>query len=287
VQKYLWTGNQNSYNGGAIKYDLDWVAQNWQSNGCDLWEEVQSNDFFWNRYNFRYGLTVGAKVASKLGDTTTANYYLTAAKNIQSTILNHYNGQFIYESTNRQKDSAVINGINDGYLNDGFLAPTDYRVSGTISTLNDVFNSMFPVNTFDTQKGYGGVLYGRYQGDTYAGGNPWILSTAALAQLYYNGATETLRAQALPGAESMKNFRKVLNLGNRELSYKEFAQALTQAGDDVLFRLRSHVVSYNFHLSEQLDKNTGAELSAGDLTWSYACVLKAMYYRGNPVHGLV
>ena len=57
----------------------------------------------------------------------------------------------------------------DGYLNDGFLAPTDYRVSGTISTLNDVFNSMFPINGQDTANGYGGILYGRYAGLVWAG----------------------------------------------------------------------------------------------------------------------
>jgi hypothetical protein len=33
------------------------------------------------------------------------------------------------------------------------------------------------------------VLIGRYPGDTYAGGNPWVLSTAALAQLLYRAAT--------------------------------------------------------------------------------------------------
>ena len=157
------------------------------------------------------------------------------ASQIQSTILNHYNGQYVYESTNREKDTAVICGFNvmlfsflffsflffsflflyylliflfllsylplfsqDGYLNDGFLAPTDYRVSGTISTLNDVFNSMFPINGKDTRDGYGGILYGRYEGDQYAGGNPWILSTAALAQLYYNGAKESLERRELP-----------------------------------------------------------------------------------------
>jgi hypothetical protein len=103
-------------------------------------------------------------LAEKMGDSTTANTYLDAAKNIQNTILNHYNGQYIIESTNREKDAAVINGLNNGYLNDGFLAPTDYRVSGTISTLNDVFNTMFAINTFDTQAGLGGILYGRYQG---------------------------------------------------------------------------------------------------------------------------
>lgn len=40
VNQYLWTNNQQTYNGGAIKFDLDWVVNNWQQNGCDLWEEV-------------------------------------------------------------------------------------------------------------------------------------------------------------------------------------------------------------------------------------------------------
>jgi glucoamylase len=32
-----------------IQIDLDWQAANWQANGCDLWEEIESTDFFWNR----------------------------------------------------------------------------------------------------------------------------------------------------------------------------------------------------------------------------------------------
>lgn len=44
VKQYLWTGS-SSYNGGAIKYDLDWVAANWQQSGCDLWEEIQYASF--------------------------------------------------------------------------------------------------------------------------------------------------------------------------------------------------------------------------------------------------
>ncbi len=59
-----------------------------------------------NRYNFRYGLTVGAKVATKMGDSATASRYLSVASDIQNTILTHYNGQYIYESTNRQKDAG-------------------------------------------------------------------------------------------------------------------------------------------------------------------------------------
>merc|ERR1711924_435093 len=56
----------------------------------------------------------------------------------------------------------------------------------------------------------------------------------------------------------------------------DMAQAMVGAGDGVMLRIRHHVKDAGFHLSEQLDKNTGAPMSAKDLTWSYATVLKAM-----------
>ena len=49
VKSLLWTGDAAMNNGGAIKHDLDWVVSGWDSNTCDLWEEIQSSDFFWNR----------------------------------------------------------------------------------------------------------------------------------------------------------------------------------------------------------------------------------------------
>lgn len=38
----------------SIKFDLDWIMTNWMSDGCDLWEEVRSNDFFWGRAAYVY-----------------------------------------------------------------------------------------------------------------------------------------------------------------------------------------------------------------------------------------
>jgi hypothetical protein len=39
----------------------------------------------------------------------------------------------------------------------------------------------FSINQADTNAGIPGVLYGRYEGDGIAGGNPWILTSAYLA----------------------------------------------------------------------------------------------------------
>lgn len=84
VKEFLWTDDQRRYNGGAIKYDLDWVADNYNAPGCDLWEEIQyvdlifrfvsasdlilrSNDFFWNKFNFFHALLEGNQFATKMG----------------------------------------------------------------------------------------------------------------------------------------------------------------------------------------------------------------------------
>eukprot|EP00007_Cunea_sp_BSH-02190019_P005458 CAMPEP_0174229902 /NCGR_PEP_ID=MMETSP0417-20130205/783_1 /TAXON_ID=242541 /ORGANISM="Mayorella sp, Strain BSH-02190019" /LENGTH=490 /DNA_ID=CAMNT_0015307509 /DNA_START=116 /DNA_END=1584 /DNA_ORIENTATION=- len=266
VRQYLYTGSQ-SYNGGAVVFDLNWVADNWPNNGCDLWEELQSNDFFWNRYNMRYGLAQGIELALKMNDTDTANRWKSAKQSIESTLSAHYNGQFVYESTNRQQDSAVLLAFNHGDLDDGTFSSVSPEVAGTISTLSSLFTDMFSINGPNSPAGLNGVLMGRYQGDTYNGGNPWVLCSAALAQLYYRGATATLVANELPSDEAMVHFRKLLNIDEKvELSVRDFALALTNQGDAVLLKIRYYTARYAFHQPEQLERDSGDLTSAMDLT---------------------
>lgn len=58
--KILMDNSQSSYAQSevlpAIRFDLEWIFSNWASNGCDLWEEVRSSDFFWNRASYVYTL---------------------------------------------------------------------------------------------------------------------------------------------------------------------------------------------------------------------------------------
>lgn len=290
ISQYLWTGSQSIYNGGAIKFDLDWIVSNWQQNGCDLWEEVQSTDFFWNRFTMKASLYLGYQFAAKMGDSQTSQTYLQTANAINSTLMNHWNGNFIFESTNREEDAAVILAFNNGYSDDGFLSPTDPKVIATIDTLNNLFYFAFPINTIDSSNAVPGILYGRYQGDTYAGGNPWVLTSASLAQLFYRGATGFVGQNIKPAEESLHHWQNIFSrilqrdysISNlRNFSPLQFSKLVTSAGDAVLDRIRYHTQSSDFHQPEQLDKNTGAEASATDLTWSYATILKAMWHRNN------
>ena len=42
-------------------------------------------------------------------------------------------------------------------------------MASTISTLSQLFHSMFPINSQDDNSGVPGILLGRYEGDTYGG----------------------------------------------------------------------------------------------------------------------
>jgi glucoamylase len=260
-----------------VKHDLSWVVSNWQQNGCDLWEEIQSNDFFWGRYSMRAGLNAGAKLADEAGDSATAGQYRSTMKDIEATLGNHYTGSFVFESQSRQKDSAVIEAFNDGdFEGNTMFAPLSKEVLGTVITFNELFCNAYDINKQDTAAGVPGILYGRYEGDTYDGGNPWVLLTATLAQLIYRQAGAAASATVDQGTYALLQQAYSIESG---LTGSALASALVGAADGVMLRIRKHVEASSFHMNEQLSRTDGSQTSAKDLTWGYANILKAMKAR--------
>ena len=268
-----------------IKTDLDWQSANWNANGCDLWEEIRSDDFFWNRFTMRAALTRGSAFAQLQNDKARSQSYAAAAKAVEATLANHFSGDFVFEATNRKKDASVICAFNVGYIGDGVFAPTSAEVAATVKTLNDLFCSTFQINQKDTAAGIPGILYGRYEGDNYAGGNPWILLSSALAELLYRGASDVLASNRAMDLSTYQIWAPIIGLPDisaaNELDVVTVAAAFAGAGDGVLTRVRTHVKDAGFHLSEQIDRNTGTPMAAHDLTWSYAATLKAVHARST------
>lgn len=184
--------NQQSYAQSdvvpLIKNDLDWVFTNWSSNGCDLWEEVRSSDFFWNRASYVYSLNLCEQLFTKLGDSSYASKCSNAKSAVEATLSGHWTGSFVTESENRQKDTSVIHAFSSFNV----YSLTDDKVAKTIRTLALTFCSEYQINQKDTKAGEPGVLMGRYPGDSYAGGNPWQLLTAVLGKTFYQGASSAL-----------------------------------------------------------------------------------------------
>mmetsp|Transcript_114367 Transcript_114367/g.180026 ORF Transcript_114367/g.180026 Transcript_114367/m.180026 type:complete len:494 (+) Transcript_114367:77-1558(+) len=253
--------------------DLDWVAANYTSDGCDLWEEVRSSDFFWNRLTMRKALLQGVQFAQTVGgDSARSGKYADVAKKITQALTDHVQSDgFVCESTNRCKDTAVIEAFNVGDMGDDVFAPLSREVVATIAGLSSSFCDAYQLNRNAADSNVPGVLFGRYPGDNYAGGNPWVLLTASAATLLYRQA-EALANGAVPASGVGAQLAQLLG---RELTPKN----LLGAGDAVLLLMKKYLAN-GMHMNEQIDRNTGELKSAKDLTWNYANVLKAMKARG-------
>jgi len=260
--------------------DLDYVASTWHTPGCDLWEEIRSDDLFWGLTHSLLAMTHGAALAAARQDTARHQRYQTAAAAITQQLQQHFDVQrsLIFETTTsgRELDTAVIGALRL-YAEAGIapypFPPNAKTVAQTIAAYNDYFCSAFPIN--QAMSDQPGILYGRYEGDHYGGGNPWILSTAQLAGLLYQAA----HAVQTSGTTDLAAWNNILHASIRAPTVAALPASLVAAGDGVMQRIYTLTQPYAFNLTEQLDKTSGAPCSAKDLTWSYSAVLSSIFTR--------
>ena len=263
----LYAGGLDYQQMGSIKRDLEYVSHHIADECFDAWEEVSGTSFF-TRTVQRAALDAGAALATQLGDPGAADWYAQQRDAIGNALGQHWNagtgvimgslpghgGPQKYNELDCSVALAAIHGAGPNVgLSGSDWAPTDSRVLSTMEAFTAYFADVFAINQNDTAAGVPGVLLGRYPGDTYSGhdssgGNPWILCTCAVAEVYYRAASG--------GAAGAAN--------------------LLQKGDGIMTRLRGHLGSDdNISLSEQIQRNSGELTSANDLTWSYAALVTA------------
>lgn len=104
--------------------------------------------------------------------------------------------------------------------------------------------------------------------------------TATLADLFYNAALLVKKQGGITNEQAeawqlvFPTIVQAAKNGNDAV-----VQIFANAGDSVMERIYSHVKDDGFHISEQIDKNNGAQISAENLTWSYANILTALKRR--------
>jgi len=255
VLEQLWVPDTTKHS--AIKWDLEFIAHHWQEDSFDLWEESKGQHFF-TRMVQRRALLDGAALGKRLGDDGAAAFYEQQVKLLEDKINEHWDGSVIRATMPgaagpvkyRSLDSAVVLGALYGETADGFMGPTSDKVVKTAQALEESLRGVYHINDKDDQAHIPGFLVGRYPNDTYTGyatgglGNPWILCTHALAELYYHA-----------GATGCK------------------------AGDDYMTRVHHHASAQGMHLGEQLNREDGSQQGAVDLTWSYGTLFNAMAAR--------
>jgi glucoamylase len=289
-----------------ITTDLNYVAAKWRNTSFDVWEEVKDPQHFFTQMVQRKALYEGAMLFKHLGNNKKANTYFHIAQQMTQSLQQNWNAGrgYISETVNQQYikgggiNSAVILGAlygNIGKSDDPFALNSDTMLS-SVYFIRNAFAGLYKINIDHTDHP---PLLGRYPNDIYDGdkfvyGNPWILTTNALAQYYYELAKLYVKQGHIAINKNNKLFFQQIDpsLGHQEEVVSSFDDPenfatmialLTKEGDKCLELVKQYASCYPdsscYHFAEQVDRSTGKQTSAKDLTWGYASLLAAMQVR--------
>jgi glucoamylase len=298
----------------VIKTDLEYVAHHWKDKDIDLWEETWGHHFY-ARMAQRRALLDGARLADRLQDGGAAQFYRQQAAELETAISEHWDPAKGYVVATReaagsdkvsQLDACVVlAALHARSKHDGFFGPSDDRILATAKRLSDEFRTLYFINsvraTPDQRALQPGI--GRYPEDRYNGyertehteGNPWFLTTAAMAELCYcvaetwSGQQEIgVTARNRPFMESaVASASGPISLSDGEKIKKDdprfdrILEGLVEFGDGYLRRVMAHADQTSGSLSEQFNRRTGLMQGAPNLTWSYGAVLTAFEQRAK------
>lgn len=139
------------------------------------------------------------------------------------------------------------------------------------------------------------MINSRYPEDVYNGtgtslGNPWYLTTAAVAELLYRAAN----SYSISGSIAVTNtslpfwtyFASTTNVTegstytSSSATYSNLVASLEGWADAFVRRIKYHTPAGG-HLPEEFNRDTGVPQGAADLTWSYASLLTAAFARAE------
>ncbi|KAF5385939.1 hypothetical protein D9615_002294 [Tricholomella constricta] len=314
---FLLTQSNSSYVTGTlwpiIKLDLDYVSSNWNQTGYilfknnlvfsvnhsrkprfDLWEEVNSSSFFTTAVQHR-ALRQGAALATAIGQTGVASGYTTQAANTLCFLQSYWNSAgYTTANTGGGRSGKDANTILTSIHTFDAAAGCD---SITFQPCSDraLANLLVYVNAFriyTINNGIAanqGLATGRYPEDSYFGGNPWYLTTLAVAEQLYDAlivwkqqGSLTVTAVSQP---FFTNLSPGVTIGTYSSSTSTFTTLVTAVKDyaDSFVAVVAKYTPSNGALSEQYTRSNGSPTSASDLTWSYAALLTAFGARNGVV----
>lgn len=165
--------------------------------------------------------------------------------------------------------------------------PCSDKALSNLKVYVDSFRSLYGVNS-GIPAGTA-VAVGRYPEDVYFNGNPWYLSTFAVAEQLYDSlyvwkqtGSITVTATSLAFFQELVPSVTAGTYASSSSTFTSIINAVSTYADGFVSEAAKYVPS-DGSLSEQFDKNTGTPLSAVHLTWSYASFLSATARRAGIV----
>ncbi|KAF8176989.1 glucoamylase [Pholiota molesta] len=276
----------------VIKLDLDYVMNLWNQSTFDLWEEIESSSFFTTAVQHR-ALRQGSALATKIGQTSVVSGYNTQAGNILCFLQSYWNpsGGYITSNTGGGRSgkdaNSALASIHTFDATAGCDAttfqPCSDKALSSLKVYVDSFRSIYGINSGIASNA--AVATGRYPEDVYFNGNPWYLATAAVAEQLYDSLIVWKQQGSLTVTSTslafFQQFSSSVTAGTYTSTSSTFTTLINaiQTFADGFLAINARYTPSNGGLAEQFDKNTGAPLSAVDLTWSYASALTAFAAR--------
>jgi glucoamylase len=239
-----------------LRLDLDFTAASWRAPSIDIWEEDLGHHYY-TRLVQQAALGLGARWASGQGDAARTVRWAAEAAAIEATLddFRAADGGIVGRlgvvdgRPDKDPDIATILAVLHAERAGAAHGLRDPAIAATLARLEAWCADAYPINR-DRPAGSAPAL-GRYPGDVYYGGNAFVPGTLAAAELSYR------RAAAGEPAELAR-------------------------GDAHLAALRRFVPASGA-LPEQLDRTTGAPVSAKNLAWSHAAFVTAAHWRRRAV----
>lgn len=120
-------------------------------------------------------------------------------------------------------------------------------------------------------------------------GHPWFITTLAIARLYFEAAEEFTRAGSITITQLSAPFFQFVGVSGRTATagatyargsaeFKEIEHALITSAENTMRRVQFHVGPSGL-MAEQFNRDSGFQLSAANLTWSYFALVTTQRYR--------
>lgn len=273
-----------------IKRDLEYICNNYTNTCFDLWEEINGHHYYTLMVQ-KKALQLGAKLAMLMGDNGAVSYYSYIVANIDSFIKSKfYKNNRIISSigiTNKQinyreHDMSVL--LSFLHTNTEYNAELINTICDMIEIfrkeyiINNVSNNIL-MNTLNNTLNITKLMVGRYPNDEYYNGNPWVLTTAALATFLLKIDLTKIDTNKLdhkfyrifevsPETQITIIHDKIKNLGKKII---ESLIAIEKYNNKKKFQNEA-MLSF----SEQINKKTFIYLSADHLTWNYVEMIRAV-----------
>jgi len=288
----------------VVKLDLDYTANYWNQTTFDLWEEVDSSSFFTTAVQHR-ALRAGAAFASTLGQISAVSAYQTQADNVLCFLQSYWNPSDGYITANtgggrsgKDANTALASTHTfdpEAGCDATTFQPCSDKALSSLKVYVDSFRSIYGINSGIASDAP--VATGRYSEDVYFNGNPWYITTAAVAEQLYDALIVwQQQGEITVTTTSLAFFQQLypsIQVGTYSSSTIDPSSLATTTFDSLIAAVRSYADGFlainakytpsNGGLSEQYDRNEGTPLSAYDLTWSYASTLTAFAARRGAV----